>query len=420
MRGGTLAKNTRSKQSKTTPDTPDDETIDDAIVQNDPATETPADDVAAADDTRPDDEPVLPEPEEIVFDEPETPVSEPEPEVTETPPEPVTPPVHHADSASNSIFLPAILGGLIAAGLGFAVAYTIIPRVDPELSTTVAENAYAIGNLRQSLEDATAQRGEVDLTPVTQQLTALRTQLTTEIDVLTDRIGTFDERLIALEKQPSSDGTLQESALQAYQRELDALRAQVEEQAGAAMDQLESTRAEAEAIEQSALQAAQAAQMRSALAQIQMALTTGAPMQAALTDLQDAMDAPLPDALTAVADGVPTLAKLQADFPNAARAALAAARSDGTSGEQTSAFGSFLREQLNVRSVAPRDGDDVDAILSRAQAAVSEGQLQTALDETEALPDVAKAELAEWRSVAQMRVDAVTATDDIALSLNVN
>ena len=389
-----MAKNTRSKQSKETPENPEDDKIEETAISEDPVIETPEPQKPETQETDVADEPTLEEPEEVVFDEPETPVSETEPEPVEPVEEPTRPHTHHPDSASNSVFLPAILGGLIAAGLGFAVAYTLIPRADAELGVTVSENEYAIANLRRDLEAAQTNQSDVDLSPVTRQITELRTQLTNEIDVLSDRIAMFDERLVTLEKQPSSDGTLQDTALEAYQRELDALRAQVEEQAGAAMEQLESTRAEAEAIEQAAVQAAQTAQIRSALAQIQTALTSGAPMQAALTDLQAAMDAPLPDALTAVADGVPTLAKLQADFPNAARAALAASRADGSSGEQTSAFGSFLREQLNVRSVAPRDGEDADAILSRAQAAVSDGQLQTALDELEALPDVAKAELA--------------------------
>lgn len=363
------------------------------------------------------DEPI---PEEVFSKDAEEPIIEPEPEIAEPEPEPAPLASQHADSASNSVFLPAILGGLIAAGLGFGVAYAFIPRFDPAMATTVEENEFAIANLRRDLEAVGTPDTDIDFTPVTSQISDLREQLTREIDVLKGRIVTFDERLIALEKQPSSDGTLQESALQAYQNELDALRAQVEEQAGAAMQQLESTRAEAAAIEQSALQAAEAAQVRAALAQIQTALTTGVPMDAALTDLADAMSDPVPDALTAVAEGVPTLAKLQADFPNAARAALADARAGGASGEEASAFGSFLREQLNVRSVAPRDGDDADAILSRAQAAVSEGQLQTALDEIAALPDVAKAQLAEWATVAQMRVDAVNAADEISLSLNVN
>jgi len=209
-------------------------------------------------------------------------------------PAPVAQPVPH-DSPSNHVLLPAILGGLIAAAIGFGVAYYILP------------------------------------------------------------LAVFDDRLLTLEKQPSGDGTLQEAALQAYQAELDELRAKVEDQASAAFEQLESTRVEAAAIEQAALDAARAAQMRAALAQVQTALNTGAPMVAPLEDLQAAMgDEALPTALTDVAEGVPTLSKLQADFPNAARLALADARAGGASGEETSAFGAFLREQLNVRSVAPR------------------------------------------------------------------
>ncbi len=352
---------------------------------------------------------------------PEEPEPVPEPDIAEPAQESVpTRPEHH-DSPSNNVFLPAILGGLIAAGIGFGVAYYIIPRADPNLNENVAANATALETLQADVAAASAETpAPVDLTPVTDQITALQDQVTSEIDVLTDRIALFDERLTTLEKQPSSDGTLQESALEAYQRELDTLRTQVEEQAGAAIAQLESTRAEAAAIEKAALDAAQAAQIRAALAQIQTGLAEGVPMQAALTDLEDALGTPAPDALAAVAEGAPTLAKLQADFPNAARAALSDARAGGESGEETSAFGSFLREQLNVRSVAPREGDDADAVLSRAQAAVSSGQLQTALDEIAGLPDAAKGKLSEWVTVAETRVAAVQAAEDISLSLNVN
>lgn len=351
----------------------------------------------------------------------ETPEPDPmlETSVREEPvkPTPVPQPVHH-DSASNHVLLPAILGGLIAAAIGFGVAYYILPRPDPEMGTNVAANATELEAVRGEIAALSEATQEIDLTPVTGQIDELRGQITGEIDVLAERISVFDERLLTLEKQPSGDGTLQEAALQAYQNELDELRAKVEDQASAAFEQLESTRAEAEAIEKAALDAARAAQMRAALAQVQTALNTGAPMAAPLEDLQAAMgDEALPAALTDVAEGVPTLAKLQADFPNAARLALADARAGGESGEETSAFGAFLREQLNVRSVAPRDGDDADAILSRAQAAVSDGQLQAALDEITALPEVAQAKLSEWAGLAQIRVDAVQAADEISLSL---
>ena len=65
-----------------------------------------------------------------------------------------------------------------------------------------------------------------------------------------------------------------------------------------------------------------------------------------------------------------------------------------------------MQRQLGARSVEPRAGDDPDAILSRAEAAVSTGQLQQALDELAALPDAAKPALADWIDSAQRRIAA--------------
>ena len=437
----TLAKKSKPQQSKTASDTPDDK-ISETVNDTDAVTDTPSDES----DAKPVDTSETPEvpentdtPEATTGDEPtvetppETLVSDPEPAVTqpdadddlsdEPVPEYMDSAViapQHQDSASNSVLLPALLGGLIAAGIGFAVAYYMLPRAEPGLNESVASNTAELTALRDQISALTADAPGVDLTTVTDDIASLREQVTGDLDDVNTRIAAFDERLLTLEKQPSADGTLQDTALQAYQRELDELRSQVEEQASEALAQLQSTREEAEAIEQAALDAARAAQVRAALAQVQSGLANGEPMQAALTDLEDAMGEPVPDALTAVAEGAPTLAGLQASFPDAARAALADARAGGASGEDTSAFGAFLREQLNVRSVAPRDGDDADAILSRAQAAVSEGRLQVAIDEIATLPEVAQARLAEWVATAETRVAAIKAADDISLSLNVN
>lgn len=360
-------------------------------------------------------------PEETPVTEPDPEVAEPEvepePVVEEPPLEPVQPAPEPHDSASNSVFLPAILGGLIAAGLGFGAAYYFIPRFEPEMVQTMDINETAIAALQEQVAAIDTTSGSAALA---EEIAALRTDITDQIADLDGRIVSFEERLVTLEKQPSADGTLQETALQAYQAELDQLRAQVEEQASAAFDQLESTREEAAAIEEAALLAARNAKARAALAQIRSGLDTGAPMTQALTELEEVMGEAPPEALTSVAEGVPTLAKLQGDFPPAARQALSDARSDGSSGESTGAFGSFLREQLNVRSVAPREGDDADAILSRAEAALKEGQLKTALSEVADLPEVAAAPLAGWVNQAQARVDALDAANEISTSLNDN
>lgn len=405
-KGDTLAKKSKSSQNDETPDVVEVEETTAEVASEDVADETGVE------------VPETPEELEVAEEIDAEPVVEElvkEPEGRPTPPVQNTPIPH--DSASNSVFLPAILGGLIAAGLGFGAAYYFIPRFDPAMVEAMNANEAAIAELRA---DVTAIDAPEDIAPLTEQVNTLNGQITDQFGAFDERIASFEERLVALEKQPSGDGTLQDTALQAYQAELDNLRSQVEEQANAAFAQLESTREEAAAIEEAALLAARNAKARAALAEIRSALDTGAPMANALTELSEVLDAPTPDALAAVAEGVPTLAKLQGDFPPAARQALSDARSEGASGETTGAFGSFLREQLNVRSVAPRDGDDADAILSRAEAALKEGQLDTAIAEVSALPDVAAGPLSGWVQQAQARSNALAAANDISTSLNDN
>jgi hypothetical protein len=408
-----LAKKIKSSQTDETPDVVETDVIIPEVVSED----TPETPEVKAFET-PEDTVVVDE----IQSEPE--VEEPFVAREEPPivPAPLAPEIH--DSASNSVFLPAILGGLIAAGLGFAAAYYFIPRFEPAMVETMIINETAIAALREEVGAIDTGEG---IAPLAEDLAALSINVTDQLLAIGERIASveaqfvsIEERLVSLEKQPSADGTLQETALLAYQAELDNLRSQVEVQAGAAFAQLETTREEAAAIAETALLTARNAKARAALAQIRSSLDTGAPMTAALAEWAEVMGAPAPDALLSVAEGVPTLAKLQGDFPPAARQALSDSRSEGASGEVSSGFGSFLREQLNVRSVAPREGDDADAILSRAEAALREGQLETALTEVAALPEIAAAPLAGWVNQAQARADALTAANEISSSLKDN
>jgi len=76
--------------------------------------------------------------------------------------------------------------------------------------------------------------------------------------------------------------------------------------------------------------------------------------------------------------------------------------------------------QTGVRSLEPREGNDPDAVLSRAEAAVRAGDLGAALDEITALPDPGQAALADWAATAQTRADALGAMADVADMLTTN
>jgi len=198
------------------------------------------------------------------------------------------------------------------------------------------------------------------------------------------------------------------------------LRAQIAEMANAAQTELAEARAQAASIEESAASAARNAAARAALARVQTALESGAPIGAALGDLEEAAGEGAPDALIAVQDGAPTLASLQDQFPDVARAALATARSEGVSGEETTGFGAFMRNQFDVRSTTPQEGDSADAVLSRAEASVRAGRLSDALAEISALPEVARAEMSDWLAQAEARADAIAAVDMLSTSLSDN
>lgn len=327
-----------------------------------------------------------------------------EPEEDSTQPTPT--PAPSAQPASGSTgFLPLLLGGLLAGVIGFAVATFTAPQPDNTLANQVAAQATTIA----ALEDRIANAPVTDLSGIEAALSTLDASL-----------ATLTERVTALEERPVGTGGSVSVDTSDVQAEMDALRAQIAELTGAAETELAEARAAAASIEENAAAAARNAAARAALARVQTALESGAPIGAALGDLEAATGASAPTALLNVQDGVPTLASLQDQFPEMARAALATARSEGVSGEETSGFAAFIRNQLDVRSTSPQEGNSADAILSRAEAAVRAGRLSDALAEISGLPEVARAEMSDWLGQAEARADAIAAVDMLTTSLTDN
>lgn len=306
-------------------------------------------------------------------------------------------PAPPAATANQSSFLPLALGGLLAGVIGFAVATFTAPQADNSLANQLAAQSTALA----ALEDRVANLPETDLGGIEAALADLTA------------------RIVALEARPAA--VLAPSGdVSAVTAEMDSLRAQIAEMTGAAQTELAQARAAAAAIEENAVAAARNAAARAALARVQTALESGAPIGGVLGDLEEATGRAAPEALVLAQDGVPTLASLQEQFPEAARAALATARREGVAGEETTGLGAFLRNQFDVRSTAPRDGDDADAILSRAESAVRTGRLSDALAEISALPEVARAAMSDWLAQAEIRASAVAAADTLSSTLSDN
>ena len=343
-------------------------------------------------------------------------------------PTPVAPPPAPQQVTVQKVgFVPLVLGGAIAAALGFGVAWLYLAERESDLAGTIAAQAERIASLESQV--AAIPTEAPDLSPLETRIAEAEQALGGRIETVSGdvaaQIAGFDERLTAVERAPGVDGTLAETAIASWQRELDTLREEIVAQqermaeiATSAEAELEASRAAAAAVEENAARAAEQAVVRAALARIQTAIDAGTPFDAAVADLAET-GTEVPEQIAAVAfDGVPTVGDLRKAFPEAARAALAAARAEGLADADSNPVTAFLRNQFDVRSVTPREGDDPDAILSRVNAALADNRLTDALAEIEALPEVARAEMSGWIAQAEARVAAAAAVETLDQSMN--
>ncbi|MBP1805115.1 COG4223 family protein [Rubellimicrobium aerolatum] len=361
-----------------------------------------------------------------------------------------------------------LLGGMIAAVLGAGAAWFaqdrlgLLPaRTTPELEARLAAlearplpDGAAVEALAARLDRVEAQVAALDESAGPIDLAPLRAEIAGAAQAAETRAAALEQRLAAVEARPAAPtggqaplgslaapqaappattaagpdasalrdavlATLEprlsgtEAAvteLRAGLDDLDARLGAAESASAAAVEEARAASAAATELETRATTAQARTRAATALAAAQAALDAGEPLEPALGQLR-AAGVEVPEALSArAAEGVPTLAALRDDFPEAARAALSVARDDGLVGDGSGVVG-FLREQLSVRSVTPRAGQDPDAVLSRAEAQLAQGNLSVALGEVEALPEPVRAAMDGWIAQARARADATAALD---------
>lgn len=362
-----------------------------------------------------------------------------------------------------------VLAGGIAAGLGAAATYYLmLPQID---RITALEQARAT-DLARSEERLR------EMTRVSDQMTRMDADLSDDLAVmqaaLDDRRAAQDalaatqadleRRLDALDRAAASGMARVDDPL-ALQIELAAVRkaiadqetgfeqmqADILAQKQAAQDEFAALSSDARAAIEAlstqtrdtvqALAAAateqvdaakvQAKELRAATQAANLATTRRAALETLLAAVQSGqgygdqlarvreLDIDTPDVLDiSAATGVPSLAALQTAFPSHARAALDTARKVVAGETPQARFGSFLRNQVGVRSLTPQDGDDPDAILSRAEAALRAGDAVQTLKDLALLPPEAQADLAPWVADAEKRQAVLDAIADLSLSLN--
>lgn len=349
----------------------------------------------------------------------------PEPELAASTPEAEDPrPPHSAPAPQverqiirKGGFIPMVLGGLVAAAAGFGVSQYLQPPAPAYDSEMLHDQILDLQSQLDVIPPAPDLSGIEDRIDQTQNALDLAfADLRERSDIAREGLDALDQRLTQVEMRGEA-GAVDRAALDAYQRQLADMRTLVETQTAQLRDATTSATAQLAQAQSDAEQARLRADAGAALSRVETALAQGGGYAEALPALSALAD--LPEALTGpAAEGVATLSALQSDLPDAARAALSAARGAGEAGEEdTSRVGAFLRSQFSVRATAAQDGDSTNAVLSRIEAATRAGDLDSALSEFDALPPSAQAALADWADAAGQRAAALSAAAVLSQSL---
>ncbi len=289
--------------------------------------------------------------------------------------------------------LAPLLGGAIAAVAGFGLAQ-YVPNGWPIADTSALQakidaQSQELAELKAQIAALPAPQAAPDLTPITKAVADIAT------------------RLAAVESSPASkagnaaDLSALQSAISVLQSDLTALKttdaaavsSESSAEATAQLKAAEAMKAEAETL-------AQNAAARAAFGRLQTAIDNGTPYAEHLPGLGLEVPAALGDYAQ---DGLPSLTNLQASFPDAARAALDAALRSDMGDTWSERATNFLFTQTGARALTPQEGNDPNAILSRAEAALSKGDLDLTLTEISALPSAAQPALSDWRALAEQR-----------------
>ena len=371
-------------------------------VAEEPEAEIAADDVfeIGGVETPVEDTPFDVEPTITIEPELDDPISKSTVEVSET----LSPPL--TKSKTSSSVIPAIFGGMVAGVVGFGVAFGLLPKPDITLSARISAQESQIMALNEKIAAIPM--------PNVSSVEAAMSVTTEAVNAAVERITVLESRKDDLSRR-AAEGT--SVSMEAYEVVLDSLKSDMENLRSIVLAEVEAARDQAVLI---STNATRVAVKQALLVRIERGFESGAPLGKVLDDLAALMQKDVPAALKFVRNGTPTLLILQSDFPPLARAALATARSEGVSGEAESVWANFLRNQFDVRSVSPKEGNGTDAILSRAEATLGEGRLADTLAELNALPEVVRAELSDWITMAEFRVGALAAAASLSISLNDN
>lgn len=312
--------------------------------------------------------------------------------------------------------VPLVVAGFICAGLGFGAAilsqsshpiWPVHPDVVRFRIETTGQITGIDGRLN-ALEGRVSASDQREVGDVFQSdLDGLSSEYDKRFSEIASQLDGFENRLAALEKN-TIESAIPDELVAQYQDEVKRLKDTLEAQ----RESLQKFMSETAETANEVTQRAKDTVARSILAQIRASIDVGGPFDTAIQEFDEQVGDAIPNQLRSLAeDGVRTFQELRDSFADAARSALNAARDDLNESEGFMGIGNYLRKQFQARSVTPKMGDDADAVLSRAEQALRDNDIEGALNELDTLQDAAREQMQPWIDQARERQGALEQLD---------
>lgn len=325
--------------------------------------------------------------------------------------------------SNGSKFVPMIFGGVCAAAIGFGAAqftdntswpFAKGPSEVDGLKLLVEGQSSEIEALQSQLSQIENVLNNPVVDPKFGTLEEGQQGVLQNIGEISGTLSNLNQRLTDLENRPIPEVGATVEAVAAYERELTGMRTMFQ----AELSRIEDAQTNAISVEEGANSRAVEAEKRAALARLSMVIDSGVPFEDALLNLS-AAGIEIPVGLGEFAkSGVATLGSLQSSFPIAARATLNDTIDEEVANGTSGKFGAFLRKQLGTRTLEPKAGDDADAVLSRSEGYLKDGDLAGAISELDQLSEIGKSNMSTWITDAGKRLTTQQFVVDIAANIN--
>ena len=300
----------------------------------------------------------------------------------------------------KNALIPVLFGAIVGAAVSFLLSINIVPRLPlwNELKEAQEKSAVNFDNISKQMNELKIMVAkinsdipeEVNILPIVNELRELskKVQMIEKYD--------FSQSDVSIKKIEA----LVDDKIKMLEEDIYLLGTKVEKNVPMNMP---STNENANV------------SLNQALASMQKAITTGLPFQKTLKDYETASGREAPSTIKIWAKtGVSTQFNLLQTFPEYARKLLQLEHDNHFTDEESGlGISKFLKKFVKTRSTSPKVGTSNDAILSRAEYSLKNGDIEKALRELDRLPLDLQNEMRDWYNEAKNHLEINNAMNQL-------